>query len=146
MAERQRKYRGTVKWFSNAKGYGFISPEKGGDDIFAHLSALEEEGAKLLKSGQRVLYDVVQGPNGLLASNIIIEDNHKSSIEPELDKLIYYDFSTPIELIISPGQSSSDNLSELFCELSILYQMVGGASLEFELNGSKEKEGALSNV
>ncbi len=61
---------GIVKWFSNAKGYGFISPEKGGDDVFAHFSAIEMDGYKTLKRGQRVSFDVNKGPKGLLAQNI----------------------------------------------------------------------------
>jgi len=55
---------GTVKWFNDAKGYGFISPEDGGEDIFAHFSAIEVAGFKTLKEGQRVQYDLVDGPKG----------------------------------------------------------------------------------
>lgn len=61
---------GTVKWFSNAKGYGFIEPEGGGEDIFAHFSAIEAEGYRTLKEGQKVEYEVAEGPKGLSASNI----------------------------------------------------------------------------
>ena len=61
---------GIVKWFSNAKGYGFISPDEGGDDIFAHFSSIEMEGYKSLKEGQRVEFDVATGPKGLQASKI----------------------------------------------------------------------------
>ena len=56
---------GIVKWFSNAKGYGFISPDEGGDDIFAHFSSIKE--------GQRVEFDVATGPKGLQASKICFE-------------------------------------------------------------------------
>ena len=63
---------GTVKWFSNAKGYGFISPDEGGDDIFAHFSAIEMEGYKSLKEGQRVEFDVSTGPKGLQANKIVL--------------------------------------------------------------------------
>ena len=59
---------GIVKWFSNSKGYGFISPEGGGDDVFAHFSAITMEGYKTLKRGQKVIYEVSEGPKGLLAS------------------------------------------------------------------------------
>ncbi|MCO6413304.1 MAG: cold-shock protein [Thiogranum sp.] len=63
---------GIVKWFSNAKGYGFISPDEGGDDIFAHFSAIEMDGYKSLKEGQRVEFDVSDGPKGLQANKIIL--------------------------------------------------------------------------
>jgi CspA family cold shock protein len=63
---------GIVKWFSNAKGYGFISPDEGGDDIFAHFSAIEMEGYKSLKEGQRVEFDVSNGPKGLQANKIVL--------------------------------------------------------------------------
>lgn len=61
---------GTVKWFSASKGYGFISPEDGGTDVFAHFSAIEMDGFKTLKEGQRVEYDVQDGPKGPQASKI----------------------------------------------------------------------------
>ena len=61
---------GTVKWFNDAKGFGFVTPEDGGKDLFAHFSAIQESGFKTLKEGQRVSFDVVSGPKGLQASNI----------------------------------------------------------------------------
>ena len=61
---------GTVKWFSNNKGYGFISPESGGADVFAHFSNIEMEGYKTLKQGQQVEYEVKEGPKGPQALNI----------------------------------------------------------------------------
>ena len=61
---------GTVKWFSDAKGFGFIEPEEGGDDVFAHFSAIRMEGFRTLKPGGRVTFEVVQGPKGQLAQNI----------------------------------------------------------------------------
>lgn len=61
---------GTVKWFSNAKGYGFILPDEGGEDVFAHFSAIEMDGYKTLKQGQKVEFEVNEGPKGLQASRI----------------------------------------------------------------------------
>jgi CspA family cold shock protein len=61
---------GTVKWFNDAKGFGFIEPDGGGTDVFAHYSAIAMDGFKTLKQGSRVTYDVQQGPKGQLAQNI----------------------------------------------------------------------------
>lgn len=55
---------GKVKWFNNAKGYGFILPDGGGEDLFAHYSSIEMDGYKTLKAGQDVSFDVVEGPKG----------------------------------------------------------------------------------
>ena len=55
---------GTVKWFNDAKGYGFITPDGGGEDLFAHFSAINMQGFKTLKEGQKVTFDVTQGPKG----------------------------------------------------------------------------------
>lgn len=61
---------GTVKWFNDAKGFGFITPEDGSDDLFAHFSAIQGDGFKSLQEGQRVSFEVVRGPKGLQAANI----------------------------------------------------------------------------
>jgi CspA family cold shock protein len=61
---------GTVKWFNDAKGFGFIEPEGGGADVFAHFSAVQMDGFRTLKQGSMVSYDLVQGPKGDLAQNI----------------------------------------------------------------------------
>ncbi len=61
---------GTVKWFSDAKGFGFIEPDQGGGDVFAHFSAIQMEGFRTLKQGSRVTYELVNGPKGLMAQNI----------------------------------------------------------------------------
>jgi CspA family cold shock protein len=61
---------GTVKWFNDAKGYGFITPDDGGEDLFAHFSSIQMNGFKSLKEGQKVQFEVVQGPKGKQASNI----------------------------------------------------------------------------
>ncbi|MCE8024478.1 cold-shock protein [Halomonas sp. M4R5S39] len=63
---------GTVKWFNDTKGYGFISPDDGGDDLFAHFSEIQAEGFKTLQDGQKVTFEVTQGKKGLQASNIRI--------------------------------------------------------------------------
>ena len=55
---------GKVKWFNDAKGFGFIEPDAGGDDVFAHFSAIQMEGFRTLKQGSQVQYDLVQGPKG----------------------------------------------------------------------------------
>jgi len=61
---------GTVKWFNNAKGYGFLTPESGGQDVFIHFSAIEMEGYKTLKEGQTVEFDLEEGPKGLHAQRV----------------------------------------------------------------------------
>ncbi|MEE1868567.1 cold shock domain-containing protein CspD [Pseudomonas auratipiscis] len=61
---------GKVKWFNNAKGYGFINEEGKSDDLFAHYSAIEMDGYKTLKAGQAVSFDIIQGPKGLHAVKI----------------------------------------------------------------------------
>ena len=61
---------GTVKWFNDAKGFGFIEPQGGGDDVFAHFSAIQMEGFRTLQQGEQVSYELVQGPKGRLAQNI----------------------------------------------------------------------------
>jgi cold shock protein len=61
---------GTVKWFNDSKGYGFITPDGGGDDLFAHFSAINMQGFKTLKEGQKVSFEVTSGPKGKQASNI----------------------------------------------------------------------------
>ena len=61
---------GTVKWFNNSKGYGFIAPAEGGDDVFVHHSAIEGSGFKTLEEGQSVTFEVENGPKGLQAINV----------------------------------------------------------------------------
>ncbi len=61
---------GIVKWFNNAKGFGFVSPDEGGEDVFAHFSAIDMDGYKSLKQGQKVVFEITQGPKGLYAQNI----------------------------------------------------------------------------
>ena len=61
---------GKVKWFNNAKGYGFVNKDDSTEDLFVHYSAVKIDGYKTLKAGQRVVFDIVQGPKGLHAINI----------------------------------------------------------------------------
>ncbi len=61
---------GLVKWFNDVKGFGFIQPAEGGDDVFAHFSAIQMEGFRTLKQGAQVTFDRVDGPKGRLAQNI----------------------------------------------------------------------------
>ena len=61
---------GTVKWFNDAKGFGFISQDDGGDDVFCHHTAIQTEGFRTLAEGQKVEFDVQKGPKGLQASNV----------------------------------------------------------------------------
>ncbi|AZG86184.1 MULTISPECIES: cold shock domain-containing protein CspD [Pseudomonas syringae group] len=70
---------GKVKWFNNAKGFGFINAEGNDEDLFAHFSAIEMDGYKTLKAGQKVRFEVVQGPKGLHAVKI------KGSEDKKLD-------------------------------------------------------------
>ncbi|MBC7375863.1 MAG: cold shock domain-containing protein [Burkholderiaceae bacterium] len=70
---------GIVKWFNDVKGFGFIEPDGGGADIFAHFSAITMDGFKTLKQGSRVTFELIQGPKGLLAQNILPEDDGMSA-------------------------------------------------------------------
>ena len=78
---------GTVKWFNDAKGFGFIQPDGGGADAFAHFSAIEMEGFKTLKEGQRVKFDLVEGAKGSLAmqirAEVVTQDASQSNSDAE---------------------------------------------------------------
>ena len=65
---------GIVKWFNDSKGFGFISQDNGGEDVFAHFSAIQSNGFKSLAEGQRVTFDITQGQKGKQASNIRVAD------------------------------------------------------------------------
>lgn len=64
---------GTVKWFNESKGYGFIVPAEGGDDVFVHTTAIESEGYKTLLEGQTVDFEINQSPKGLQASHVKVQ-------------------------------------------------------------------------
>lgn len=70
---------GTIKWFNNAKGYGFVLSEDSNDDLFVHYSSINMEGYKTLKAGQMVTYDIIQGPKGLHAVNVALPSPQDSS-------------------------------------------------------------------
>ena len=61
---------GTVKWFNDAKGYGFITQDGGGEDVFCHFSAIQADGFKSLSEGQKVEFEVARGPKGLQPQNV----------------------------------------------------------------------------
>ncbi len=65
------KEQGTVKWFNASKGFGFIQRKTGGDDVFVHFSAIEGDGYRSLEDGAAVEFEVVEGPKGLQAANVI---------------------------------------------------------------------------
>lgn len=74
--------KGTVKWFNDAKGFGFIEPAEGGADVFAHFSAVQMEGFRTLKQGSLVSYELTQGPKGDLAQNIKPLDAQGNPVSP----------------------------------------------------------------
>ena len=77
---------GTVKWFNDAKGFGFIEPEDGSGDVFAHFSAIQMEGYRSLKQGARVAFELVDGPKGRLAQNIHTVDAEGNPVRPRMDE------------------------------------------------------------
>jgi len=73
---------GTVKWFNNAKGYGFILPDEGNEDLFAHYLVIAMEGYKTLKAGQMVTFDISEGAKGLHAINIMTTEREDTQVPP----------------------------------------------------------------
>lgn len=76
------KVNGKVKWFNNAKGYGFINEEGKSEDLFAHYSAIQMDGYKTLKAGQAVVFEIIQGPKGLHAINIGAPQDIQNVVAP----------------------------------------------------------------
>ena len=103
MSDRQS---GTVKWFNDAKGFGFITPEDGGEDLFAHFSAIQMEGFRTLKQGARVQYEVSDGPKGKLA---LLPTQERMTMEAELERLgveVRYETGAR-NLIVDAGSGAS---------------------------------------
>lgn len=97
---------GKVKWFNNAKGYGFILPDSGEGDLFAHYSSIQMDGYRTLKAGQEVSFDVVEGPKG----------NHAVNIN-------YVSAATPVDVDLGTETASdADETDELGEELKALPQ------------------------
>lgn len=92
---------GKVKWFNNAKGYGFILSDEGGEDLFAHYSSITMEGYKTLKAGQSVMYDVLQGPKGLHAININ-EAEEQVTVEDKVE------IEASVEAVAQPEVTSNE--------------------------------------
>ena len=74
---------GTVKWFNNAKGYGFIVPESGGEDVFVHYSTIDGSGFKTLKEGQTVEYEASESPRGVQTTRVVGADGEIQQIPAE---------------------------------------------------------------
>ncbi|MBH1986931.1 MAG: cold-shock protein [Burkholderiales bacterium] len=89
---------GTVKWFNDAKGFGFIEPDQGGGDVFAHFSAIQMDGFRTLKQGSKVRYDLVAGPKGMLAQNI-------QPVEGDLSEVAVDDALSDLHFRDQPGQA-----------------------------------------
>ena len=95
---------GTVKWFNDAKGFGFIQPDGGGADAFAHFSAIQMEGFKSLKEGQRVDFELTQGAKGLMAANIQAASHPQPSAGKPSDSTL----ASHVEPNEANGQDSSN--------------------------------------
>jgi len=106
---------GTVKWFNNAKGYGFILPEGGGEDLFAHYSSIQMEGYKTLKAGQAVHYETLEGPKGYHAVNIrVAELGDEAPAEPRPPTVEFEDgFGADGQADGADGTDAADGDSDL---------------------------------
>ena len=82
------KVSGKVKWFNNAKGYGFIIEDGKSEDLFAHYSAIKMDGYKTLKAGQAVVFEIIQGPKGLHAVNIGAAVDAQTTVTPAAQQTV----------------------------------------------------------
>ncbi len=99
---------GTVKWFNDAKGFGFIQPDGGGADAFAHFSAIQMEGFKSLKEGQRVDFELTQGAKGLMAANILAAAETSATPKPTVPQDGHLTRHDPADGGASSSTRSSD--------------------------------------
>ena len=97
---------GQVKWFNNAKGFGFILPDDGGADLFAHYSAISMDGYKTLKAGQLVTFDAVDGPKGVHAANIKAVESAREN------HVVLSDSVEEMELADSPATDAINETAE----------------------------------
>lgn len=110
MAER---YIGTVKWFSAPKGYGFIGRDDGEEDVFVHFSAVQMEGYKRLKEGQKVEFSVEEGPKGLQAANVIPVTSEHVETEETLEEQFEATLeATPEETFEQISEETPDETTE----------------------------------
>ena len=97
---------GKVKWFNNAKGYGFVIAEAGGEDLFVHYSSIQMDGYKTLKAGQDVEFDIEQGPKGLHAVNIRSFESEGISVTttPSVERRENSDDERPAKAFSTPSR------------------------------------------
>ena len=145
---------GQVKWFNNAKGFGFILPDDGGSDLFAHYSSIGMEGYKTLKAGQQVSFNIVEGPKGLHAANIMATDEADTDTTQQLQESGEAETNTeanseeinePSESANQAAESDSDNDSEIAVEDS---SEINDTSLEeaaSDAEGNADSEEADKN-
>ncbi len=102
---------GKIKWFNNAKGYGFILPYEEGktEDLFVHYSSINMDGYKTLKTGQLVNFDILQGPKGLHAVNItpLAEEDVENHNEIQLETVVSKATEAPVTIAVSEELSES---------------------------------------
>ena len=103
---------GTVKWFNDAKGFGFIQPDGGGADAFAHFSAIEMAGFKSIKEGQRVSFDLVEGEKGFLALRIQTEPTTPEAVRPSSDASSPVSDGSGLGLDQALPRTAKDSLAE----------------------------------